>query len=133
MKLILKRHSYHPLCTLGWLFIGAERFATVEKPWINNEPFKSCIPEGDYKLARYSSEKFPNVFEIKDVPNRSYILIHIGNSADDVAGCVAVGRYPSQYGLTVQQSRVAMERVRYLLRKEKDNTISITFGFGAVD
>ena len=62
------------------------------------------IPKGKYKLglrkvgghnSRYS-KKFPSfhkgMLEVKDVPNFKYILIHIGNTDDDTAGCYLVGQ-----------------------------------------
>ena len=61
------------------------------------------IPKGKYQLevrqfggthARYK-EKFPEfhegMVEIKDVPNFTDILIHIGNTDEHTAGCLLVG------------------------------------------
>ena len=62
------------------------------------------IPAGRYKLsvrkvggfnARYS-RKFPDfhlgMLQVMGVPNFEYILIHIGNTDDDTAGCLVVGQ-----------------------------------------
>jgi len=61
------------------------------------------IPEGRYEIkfrkvgghhARYL-KKFPKIhkgmLELQNVPNFKYILIHIGNTDDDTAGCILVG------------------------------------------
>tara|TARA_R110002167_G_scaffold331706_1_gene538384 strand:+ start:25122 stop:25568 length:447 start_codon:yes stop_codon:yes gene_type:complete len=62
------------------------------------------IPDGTYFIElrteggfhnRYLN-KFPSNFHkgmlwIKDVPNFEYILIHIGNTDEDTAGCLLVG------------------------------------------
>ena len=60
------------------------------------------IPDGKYKIglrtvggthARYS-KKFgfhKGMLHILDVPNFEYILIHIGNTDDDTAGCLLLG------------------------------------------
>ena len=67
---------------------------TVERPWVNNAPNRSCIPEGTYRLAKrmYYRGGYETI-EIQDVPDRTYIMIHKGNSAADVEGCIAVGRW----------------------------------------
>jgi hypothetical protein len=62
------------------------------------------IPKGKYKVgmrtegghnSRYS-KKFPSfhkgMLHVLDVPNFQYILIHIGNTDDDTAGCLLVGQ-----------------------------------------
>jgi hypothetical protein len=72
---------------------------TLELPWRNNAPGISCIPAGRYVCRPYSSGKFPDAWEVADVPGRSAILIHIGNYAGDTAkgyrsdvqGCILVG------------------------------------------
>ncbi|YCO05527.1 DUF5675 family protein [Vibrio sp. VNB-15] len=33
---------------------------------------------GSYKLLPYSSPKYPNVYELQNVPGRTFILIHAG-------------------------------------------------------
>jgi len=94
----------------------ALRLYTIEKPWIPNslggtagEPFKSCIGPGTYALAPYVrpngdkvwvlSNPDLDVFELDtDIPlerignGRFLILIHAGNRARDVVGCIAPGR-----------------------------------------
>ena len=62
------------------------------------------IPPGTYKMGvrmvggfhqRYTA-KFPlthkGMLQVLDVPGFEYILIHIGNSDKDTAGCLLVGR-----------------------------------------
>lgn len=69
-----------------------EPFAvTLELPWKDNIRSISCIPAGTYLCKRYSSKKYKNTFEIKNVPGRTYILIHIGNFKSNSKGCILVG------------------------------------------
>ena len=78
--------------TIGRLTYNDEHFFTVERPWLDNQQNVSCIPTGVYKLGRVDSPKFgPGTWEIQDVPNRSNILLHAGNTQNDVSGCLAVG------------------------------------------
>lgn len=64
---------------------------------------KTRIPAGDYKVGlrtvggfhgRYT-RKFTDIhrgmLEIKDVPDFTYVLIHMGNKSKDTAGCLLVG------------------------------------------
>ena len=66
-------------------------------------PNETRIPAGIYKVgvrgvggfhSRYSA-KFPEfhvgMLQVMNVPNFEYILIHIGNTDDDTAGCLIVG------------------------------------------
>jgi hypothetical protein len=58
----------------------------------NNERRVSRIPEGEYECVKRWSEKYKDHFHILDVPNRDYILIHIGNYHTDTKGCLLPGQ-----------------------------------------
>lgn len=64
---------------------------TLEPPWRNNEPFKSCIPTGVYACEKIESPKYGSTLHVTNVPNRTDILFHKGNSITDTSGCVLVG------------------------------------------
>ncbi len=91
MKITLQRILHADKFTLGRLLVGGEVFYTIEKPWKDNAPFKSCIPAGKYICKQYSSKKYPNTYEITDVPKRTHILFHSANYARDVSGCIGIG------------------------------------------
>ena len=58
----------------------------LELPWRGNEAGMSCIPEGEYPLARWSSAKYNGdreAIHVGRVPGRSAILMHGGNLAGD--------------------------------------------------
>lgn len=48
MSVTLERFAYSPFGTFGKLIYGDKTFLTVERPWLGNKPYKSCIPEGVY-------------------------------------------------------------------------------------
>jgi len=78
--------------TFGVLVVGDTPIGvTLELPWRDNEPFKSCIPSGSYTCRRVMSMHHGEVFEVQGVPGRSDILIHKGNLSDDTEGCILVG------------------------------------------
>ncbi len=78
--------------TLGILIIEDDpRYCTLEDQWLNNETGISCIPAGRYTCKRVLSPKFGDTFEIVNVPGRSHILFHAGNTNLDTRGCVILG------------------------------------------
>lgn len=83
--------------TLGHLYVynGIKKVfecKTLELTWKGNQRRISCIPAGKYNVVKHKSPKFKNSFWIKNVPNRSEILIHRGNFHFDILGCILVGR-----------------------------------------
>ena len=92
MKIRLERFAYLPNGTLGRLFLpDGTVLYTVERPWLDNKVGESCIPEGEYFCEPFDGNKFKGVFQITDVPNRSYILFHAANYPSQLQGCVAPG------------------------------------------
>lgn len=101
MKVIISR-TYNNNETLGTLMVmEGERplykCKTIELPYNGNQHNTSCIPEGVYEVIKYNSEKRGECFRLLDVPDRSDILIHIGNYAAgnkiDTLGCILPGAY----------------------------------------
>lgn len=99
-ELTLTRFAYTPMGVFGRLELpsGAVIY-TVERPWLSNRQRKSCIPEGRYVLrmrasgvvSRSTAGEFTEGWEVTDVPGRTYIMIHPGNTMDDLLGCIAPG------------------------------------------
>lgn len=93
-RVFLRRFAFGPMGTFGVLDVpGADLCVyTIERPWLDNVPFKSCIPSGIYPMSKHDTfTKKGAQWRIDDVPNRSAILVHVGNTIDDVVGCVAPG------------------------------------------
>jgi hypothetical protein len=117
-KVKLKREIISNKAVLGSLELESKEIAkTLENPWLNNEPFISCIPIGEYIVKTYSSNKYPNVWELQDVEGRSYILIHSGNVEEHTQGCILVGRKWGFLGenIAVLDSRNTLEKLRSIL------------------
>jgi len=75
--------------TYGVLLNEGIPFAlTLEDPWLGNMPNVSCIPLGHYRAVKHH---FGDTFWIQDVPGRSEILFHKGNTQHDTHGCILVG------------------------------------------
>ena len=94
--MILNRFLYDSKATVGTLEIGDRKFFTLELPWNKNKKGESCIPCGAYMIKPHGWEddtqvKFKKTWELRNVPNRKHILIHIGNYTKDTDGCILVG------------------------------------------
>jgi hypothetical protein len=104
-------------------------FPTVERPWIDNKPNISCIPQGTYKLSWCDTQTAGNRrgrgLGIEKVPGRSLIRIHVANKAEDVMGCIGVGmeyyRFGDEWGIT--GSRKALNKLMDLI---SDNEVIFT-------
>ena len=108
LELIRIINSYN--YTEGVLNIDGNYFChTLELPWENNTPQKSCIPVGEYDVdverSNHFSEKFgTDIFLpcVKNVPGREGVEIHGGNSPSDSLGCILVGAVRIGPGLLAQ-------------------------------
>ena len=78
--------------TLGVLVVDNNIFSyTLELPYRDNQRNVSCIPSGEYDCEYINSPKFGYVPEVKNVEGRSNILIHTGNTKNDILGCILLG------------------------------------------
>lgn len=141
MKLVLCRTTLTPDSTIGQLYIDGVRFCyTLELPVIDGLP-GSAIPEGTYPIVLTPSQKFmasvdqwvlkfaqliPHVIQI---PDRTDILIHWGNTAADTKGCILVGTSPgTNY---IGNSRLAFEKLWNKIEgpaRSNDCTITVQRG-----
>ena len=125
MEVYVKRSRQGKNSTLSELYIGGERICYVLEDSVREEKIKgsTAIPAGRYKLAfrrlggmhsRYQ-KLFPSfhrgMIQLMDVPNFSYIYIHMGNNFSDTAGCLLVGQkvkyFKKQKEYEIRQSRKA--------------------------
>lgn len=151
MNLVLSRYLYTPAVTLGRVMIDETELYTLEEPWIEN-PFgpggqrrgdgqESCVPEGEYVLTPHNGTLFKNVYRLSnpelgvfDFPNqitdakwgRASVLIHSGNTTDDILGCILVGMESGMMNgkPAVLRSREALNKLRALLNNES-HTLTI--------
>lgn len=97
-------------------------FVTLELPWLNNAKQVSCIPIGVYECSKRFSDKFGYHFCVKNVPNRDFILIHQGNTKNDIKGCILVGRTAKFVNkdilIDVSESRFVLSELVKLMPQE---------------
>jgi hypothetical protein len=132
MKIEVIRTSDNGKLTEGVLYVHENNSIvfeckTLELPWKNNERRVSCIPAGTYPIKKHRSPKFGNSFWIKDVPNRSEILIHPANYVRQLLGCIAVGEKHADIDkdglIDVTNSKKTMEK----LLKYEASSITIRY------
>ena len=104
MKITVERFASDADSTANLWFVDAKHqcFGIEDAHHDVKVPGKTRIPAGTYKVgvrkfggfhARYAKQ-FPyhrGMLEILDVPGFTDVLIHIGNTHHDTAGCLLVG------------------------------------------
>lgn len=92
MSIDLIRRLHLDAATLGQVILpnGAE-VLSLERGWIDNAPWVSCIPCGEYVLEWDTTGRVKNVPRLRDVPGRTQINIHQANWAHQLQGCIALG------------------------------------------
>lgn len=106
--------------THGTFTLGEDTWHSLEQPWQNNTPYRSCVPPGEYELRPYTSPKYGscyimvnedlNVFEFEHSEGRPdgteideetgliipagrflCLFVHKGNWVRNFMGCVGAG------------------------------------------
>lgn len=114
--------------TIGILKINKVVFCfTLEPPDLENRVNQSSIPAQQYLVKPYSSPKYPDVYEITNVPDRTYVLFHSGNVVNNTAGCILLGESVGklQGDRAILNSGKTFDKFRNILRNENHHlTIS---------
>lgn len=141
MKLTLKRIALRPTYTIGRLFIDGERFCDTIEDRVRDltqeakVSGETAIPYGEYAVTlkvqspRFKSKKnykFCKGFlpRLVDVPQFEGVLIHIGNTAADSAGCILVGE--NKVVGKVINSTATFTRLYDVLKQASDRGENIT-------
>ena len=149
MKLTLRRIAKKPSYTIGKLYIDGVYFCdTLEDTdrglfqgqsleLINKIKIasKTAIPTGTYKVnlnivsPKYSKKKIyqdickGKVPRLMNVPGYDGVLIHIGNTPEDTAGCILVGQN-KQVGKVINSTQV-FRNLYNKIKNQKDLIIEI--------
>jgi hypothetical protein len=118
--------------TFGEYLLNGVRYYTVERPWLDNAPSVSCIPQGTYicKNRKFHRGGY-DAIEITNVPGRSHILFHKANLPMELAGCVAptstLGVYKKQWA-GLNSSHAFRMLMKYAQDVNEDSPFVPTFG-----
>lgn len=113
---------------------GEPLLASLELPWKNNQQQVSCIPEGEYSCNRVLNRTTTGgshlnvTFEVKDVPGRSGILFHPGNTVEDTKGCILLGESFDSWGniFAIIHSRTGFKKFINLVGKEEQISLKVS-------
>lgn len=113
--------------TFGRLTYGNQGSFTIELPWRDNMPQKSCIPVGSYVCKIVNSPKFGKVYNVTNVPRRSSVLFHSANFGGNVdkgyttqlhgciAPCLRVGVMRNNAGAMQSAGLISRPALRQLM------------------
>ena len=98
MKIFVERKYYKNGYTIGNMYLNGQWLCnTLEPPRGDatqtiTSGSRKAIADGTYRVQMYLSPKFrARLPLLLNVPGRSGILIHAGNTAKDTQGCILVG------------------------------------------
>ena len=137
MKLTLKRIHSNENETIGILYLNEEKICFMledEKREIKVKG-ETRIPAGTYKILlrkagrlheKYSG-RFPDMHKgmlhLQDVPNFTYIYLHIGTKDEDTLGCPLTGSKLKivNNDLRTEESTVAYKKMYRMVVEEAEN------------
>lgn len=145
---VIERFCTDPVAgTFGRLLLNDVRHAfSIEQPWRNNEPFRSCVPAGIYDLVPFLSKtKYPHetyalvneelgvyLNDQCDGVSRYACLLHSANLAAELQGCIGFGSGRSRFGVkaipadwAVTSSKNTTKIIIDLIRKSRVKQIEI--------
>jgi len=105
MEILVERQKAFDHCTIGNMYINADRFCYTLEDRVRDEKIygETAIPEGRYKLVYDYSDHFGKTMpHVLNVPGYEGIRIHSGNTDKDTLGCILIGFELSDSGDEIQ-------------------------------
>ena len=99
-EITLERQEFTDKQIIGSIYIDGDFICySLERPWIDNKPNISCIPEGIYDLQYHRYKGRLDTYAltgdtVSHFPGdkaRNLILIHPANRVEELQGCIATG------------------------------------------
>lgn len=127
MKLLVERFTSDKDATISIVYLDNvfQCFGLEDEYREDKVASETRIPAGSYKVglrntggfnARYE-QKFSDIHQgmlhVQDVPGFEFILIHVGNTDENTAGCLLVGTgaRAAEGDMSIQSSRVAYKKL----------------------
>jgi hypothetical protein len=131
VTLIITRQHSDEKCTSGQISLNGKIVGyTLERPWQGNIPLISSIPAGTYSAFVRTETKDRWRIELKSVPNRQNIQLHVGNFVSNGVGCILIGRNLSSDLCTLEESQAAWDNFKVEFAKaaggQPDSDVQIT-------
>ena len=113
--------------TTGLLIVdGQEVGRTLELPWHGNANDVSRVPAGVYAAFIRQDGSRGWRIELRDVPERGNVQLHVGNYSHQTKGCVLLGRSLANEGTSCRtvDSVGAISDVQAAMARASDNGVS---------
>lgn len=119
--------------TLGTLIVtdkkgGVHMTCGTLEPKIRKEKIKghTAIPAGTYTVEYAMSQKFGKKMPfLKNVPNFTGVMLHVGNELKDTEGCILVGEIKDMEKAYIYNSRLTFNLLDAIIKNEKELRIHI--------
>lgn len=116
VEIVIHRMQHSNDCTSGQILIDNNIVAySLERPWNGNIPLTSSIPAGRYQAFVRTKTKDRWRIELKNVPGRGNIQLHVGNFIADGVGCILVGASLSKNLCQVVDSARGFDHLKIVL------------------
>jgi hypothetical protein len=107
-EIVIRRTTTGTTATFGEIYIDGVKVGVTLEPLHSRR-----IPTGTYPAQLYDSPRFGRQVVLLDVPGRSFIEIHAGNTVNDTTGCILVGA--NRTGNSIGPSIPVLENIISLL------------------
>lgn len=142
----LKRDAKSNSGTHGTFTLGEKDWHSMEPPDLGNQPFTSCIPQGEYDLIPYNSPKYGdcfimvnedlNVYAFEDSVGRPEdgrylcLFVHRGNYSRNFVGCCGASHgYNPESDMLLSSTVKACKEVNALVHDEGSYRLVISHEF----
>lgn len=134
---LLRKTDIKSAGTIGTIVLGDQIWWTMEPPWKENKRGVSCVPDGDYVLLPWSSEKYGKCFIMVNPDLKVYrdlktaereapgegrskcLFVHKGNFVNNFQGCVGASHgYDEEKDMLLSSTIQACVRLNRLVREE---------------
>tara|TARA_R100000808_G_C2143895_1_gene151680 strand:+ start:1007 stop:1456 length:450 start_codon:yes stop_codon:yes gene_type:complete len=141
MKITVRRFAHNDEATLSRVYLDDEEFCfgLEDQPQEKKVMHETRIPAGTYDIKlrneggmtkRYAEryDFHEGMLHVQDVPNFTYIYIHVGNSDKNTSGCLLVGGTRNEDNFTIGNSRAAYSDLyRAVVEAAKDEDLQIEY------
>jgi len=135
MKILVKRESFLPKCTIGSLYIDGKFVCYTLEDTVRERkgepvshwkiPKETAIPVGTYQCHITMSPRFRRMLpELLGVDGFTGVRIHGGNDESDTEGCILVGAYKKV--TTIHNCATALTWVMNEIQKALDDHQPVT-------
>lgn len=122
MNIKVERFYFGDEYTIGKLFVDGKYLCNTMEPSVTAVSYPA-VAVGTYQINLVWSPKFGRYMLRLEVPRRSGILIHAGNTSDDTSGCVLLGENESVGYLYNSRKYVEFLRSKVIENMSKNNSL----------